>query len=86
MGLVDKPGGCRDRAVLLVGFGAALRRSELIALDLDDIAITQAGLTLLSEGWPGSDDWRRSRRTIRRAQIDRVEEARGDDRVTRIAG
>jgi integrase len=28
---VDRPGGCRDRAVLLVGFGAALRRSELIA-------------------------------------------------------
>ena len=44
---VEKPGGCRDRAVLLVGFGAALRRSELIALDLDDIAITQAGLTIL---------------------------------------
>lgn len=44
---VDRPGGCRDRAVLLVGFAAALRRSELIALDLDDITITQAGLTIL---------------------------------------
>ena len=33
--------------MLLVGFGAALRRSELIALDLDDITITQAGLTIL---------------------------------------
>jgi integrase len=44
---VDKPGGCRDRAVLLVCFAAALRRSELIALDVDDIAITQAGLTIL---------------------------------------
>jgi site-specific recombinase XerD len=43
----DTPGGCRDRAVLLVCFAAALRRSELIALDLDDIAITQAGLTIL---------------------------------------
>jgi integrase len=31
----------------LVGFAAALRRSELIALDLDDITITQAGLTIL---------------------------------------
>jgi integrase len=44
---VEKPGGCRDRAVLLVGFGAALRRSELIALDVDDITISQAGLTIL---------------------------------------
>ena len=44
---VERPGGCRDRAVLLVGFGAALRRSELIALDLDDITITQPGLTIL---------------------------------------
>jgi integrase len=44
---VEKPGGCRDRAVLLVGFAAALRRSELIALDLDDITIAQAGLTIL---------------------------------------
>ena len=44
---IDTPGGCRDRAVLLVGFGAALRRSELIALDLDDITIPQAGLTIL---------------------------------------
>jgi integrase len=44
---VDRPGDCRDSAVLLVGFAAALRRSELIALDLDDITITQAGLTIL---------------------------------------
>ena len=44
---IDTPGGCRDRALLLVCFGAAMRRSELIALDLDDITITQAGLTLL---------------------------------------
>jgi integrase len=44
---IDTPGGCRDRALLLVCFGAAMRRSELIALDVDDITITQAGLTLL---------------------------------------
>jgi integrase len=43
----DTPEGCRDRALLLVCFGAAMRRSELIALDLDDITITQAGLTIL---------------------------------------
>ena len=44
---IDTPGGCRDRALLLVCFGAAMRRSELIALDLDDITITQAWRTLL---------------------------------------
>jgi integrase len=44
---VERPGGCRDRALLLVCFAAAMRRSELIALDLEDITITQAGLTVL---------------------------------------
>ena len=29
--------GKRDRALLLMGFGAALRRSELVALDVSDI-------------------------------------------------
>jgi integrase len=36
----------RDRALLLVGFGAALRRSELVALDLDDIAVVPEGLRI----------------------------------------
>jgi site-specific recombinase XerD len=41
------PIGIRDRALLLVGFAGALRRSELVALDRDDVAITSAGLTLV---------------------------------------
>ena len=51
---VHTAGGCRDRAVLLVGFGAAMRRSELIALDLNDITIAQAGLTILVRRSPAA--------------------------------
>jgi integrase len=34
----------RDRALLLLGFGGALRRSEIVALNVEDIARTQEGL------------------------------------------
>jgi len=44
----------RDRALLLVGFAAALRRSELVALDWADVAFTAEGMVL----------------TIRRAKTD----------------
>jgi site-specific recombinase XerD len=44
----DTPLGARDRAMLLLGFGAALRRSELVALSLGDIdAVPERGLMLL---------------------------------------
>src|SRR5262245_43095446 len=33
----DRPLGARDRAMLLLGFGAALRRSELVGLTLGDV-------------------------------------------------
>jgi site-specific recombinase XerD len=36
--------GARDRALLLIGFGAALRRSELVALDIEDVTETDEGL------------------------------------------
>lgn len=36
----------RDRALLLVGFAAALRRSELVALDVADLAFVAEGLIL----------------------------------------
>ena len=39
--------GLRDRALLLVGFAGAFRRSELVALDLEDIRFTREGLTVL---------------------------------------
>jgi len=38
--------GARDRAILLLGFAAALRRSEIAALDLADIERTAGGILL----------------------------------------
>ena len=38
--------GARDRALFLVGFAAALRRSELVGLDVADLAWTGDGLVL----------------------------------------
>ena len=38
--------GRRDRALLLIGFAAALRRSELVALQVEDVAIVAGGLRL----------------------------------------
>jgi site-specific recombinase XerD len=60
--------GLRDRALLLVGFAGAFRRSELMALDVADVAETEAGLLV----------------TIRRSKTDQNAEgatialARGD--------
>jgi integrase len=46
--LAKQPGlrPLRDRALLLVGFAAALRRSELVALDVADVAFVAEGLLL----------------------------------------
>jgi integrase len=38
--------GLRDRALLLVGFASALRRSELAALDVSDITICEEGVRI----------------------------------------
>jgi integrase len=47
-GLAKRPGlrPLRDRALLLVGFAAALRRSELVALDVADVTFVQEGVIL----------------------------------------
>ena len=47
-GLARAPGprALRDRAMLLVGFAAALRRSELVALDVRDLRFAPEGLVL----------------------------------------
>jgi integrase len=36
--------GLRDRALLLLGFSGALRRSDLVALDISDLEETAEGL------------------------------------------
>ena len=38
--------GRRDRALLLIGFAAALRRSEIVALRVDDVVVVPGGLRL----------------------------------------
>ena len=44
----DSPLGIRNRAMLLLGFGAALRRSELVALTLGDVQrVAGRGVTVL---------------------------------------
>jgi integrase len=42
----DTPQGLRDRALLLIGFAGALRRSELVALNRDDIEIGRQGIVI----------------------------------------
>jgi site-specific recombinase XerD len=39
--------GVRDRALLLVGFAGAFRRSELVGLDVADVEITRDGLVVM---------------------------------------
>ncbi len=38
--------GLRDRALILLGFAGAFRRSELIGLDIEDCAFSKDGLTI----------------------------------------
>ena len=40
----DSLAGLRDRAMLLVGFAAALRRAELVALEMEDVRSTSTGM------------------------------------------
>jgi site-specific recombinase XerD len=38
------PIGLRDRALLLLGFAGAFRRSELVSLEMGDLEFSRAGL------------------------------------------
>lgn len=44
--LPDSPSGARDRALLLVGFAGAFRRSELVALHVDGLERRDEGLVV----------------------------------------
>lgn len=39
--------GIRDRAILLIGFAGAFRRSEIVSLDVEDLKFTAEGLTVM---------------------------------------
>lgn len=43
---LDKIIGVRNRALLVIGWAGALRRSELVSLNIEDISITRDGLIL----------------------------------------
>ena len=38
--------GVRNRAILLLGFGAALRRGEIVALNMEDVSISEKGVII----------------------------------------
>ncbi len=44
---LSRPIGVRDRALLLVGFAMGARRSELVALDIDDLELTGDGYRVI---------------------------------------
>ena len=46
LGVADGIKGLRDRALILLGFAGAFRRSELVALNVADIEETEAGLRI----------------------------------------
>lgn len=47
--LEDSPTGLRNRAILLLGFTGAFRRSELVALDVEHVLIDETGMVLRLE-------------------------------------
>jgi integrase len=44
MAMPEDLAAARDRALLLLGYAGAFRRSELVALDVEDLRFSEAGL------------------------------------------
>jgi integrase len=58
----DRPLGARNRAMLLLGFGAALRRSELVGLALGDVEIVSGKGLLLTIARSKTDQYGKGQR------------------------
>ena len=68
--------GMRDRALLLIGFSGALRRAELVELDVEDIHFTESGV-LLHLVDASQEDVVDAWRTVR-AELEAYDEALGE--------
>ena len=76
--LPNSVAGIRDRALLLVGFAGGLRRSELVALDVDDVERQPDGILLrLRAG---------TRQTRRASAIELVRQPEPETCAVRAAG
>ena len=56
--------GKRDRALLLFGFASAMRRSELVALEIADIELTKRGLVVTVRRSKGDQESKGQQRAI----------------------
>ena len=75
--LPDTIAGRRDRAVLLVAYGAALRRTELVALDASDLWIGRDGaLRVRVAAWDGARATRLERHDLCGAAVVGLEAGR----------
>lgn len=62
--------GLRDRALLTLGFATGLRRSELVALDVSDLALTNDGSLLVTIHRSKTDQEGHGRRVRASARVD----------------
>jgi integrase len=86
--------GLRDRALLLVGWAAALRRSELVALEVGDLSFEPEGVVLIDSaledrsrggGRERGGSARRGRRKLSGACVAPLARNRGDRRRARLS-
>lgn len=65
--LDDKAKGLRDRALILLGFAGGFRRSELVALDVDDLSFTHEGVIVRLRKSKTNQEGRLEEKTLHRA-------------------